>query len=130
MQGEDGERAPRIFPDQSEVVANLRLLRDGQEVTQRIDHDVADKVDASARTPFLEQVLDGVLFGNEEKVGDSIGEDAVDFLRHGAIEATQAGFDMGHGNAEFGSGQRNGYRRIHVSYDQNGSAQIARYRCR
>jgi hypothetical protein len=46
-------------------------------------------------------VLDGVFFGDEEIVGEGIGENAVYFFGHGAIEAAEAGFDVGYGNAEF-----------------------------
>jgi hypothetical protein len=64
-------------------------------MAERIDHDIADEIDGLAGTAFFEEMLDGVLFGDEEKIGKGVGEDAIDFLGHGAIEAAKAGFDMG-----------------------------------
>jgi hypothetical protein len=42
-------------------------------VAERIDHDIADQIDGLAGTAFFEEVLDGVLFGDEEKIGKGDG---------------------------------------------------------
>jgi hypothetical protein len=64
-------------------------------------------------------VLDGVFFGDEEIVGEGIGENAVYFFGHGAIEAAEAGFDVGYGNAEFYGSQRDGDGGIDVANNEN-----------
>ena len=64
-------------------------------MAERIDHDVADEIDGLARAAFFEEMLDGVLFGDEEIVSEGVGEDAIDFFGHSAIEAAEAGFHMG-----------------------------------
>ncbi len=71
---------------------------------ERIDHDVADEIDGLAGAAFFEEMADGVFFGDEEIVGEGVGENAVDFFRHGAIETAQAGFYMGNGNAKLHGG--------------------------
>ena len=37
-----------------------------------------------------------------------VGENPIDFLRHPAIEGTEAGFDVNHWNVQFGGGKRTG----------------------
>jgi hypothetical protein len=64
-------------------------------------------------------MLDGVFFGYEKIVGEGIGEDAIDFFGHTAVEAAEAGFDVGDGNAKLHSGERNGNSGIDVANDKN-----------
>ena len=64
-----------------------------------------------------------------EKVSQPIGDDTVDFLRHGAIEATQACLNMCHANTELRGdhGCRNGG--VHVPvYDYPVRALLQQYR--
>src|SRR5262249_3729551 len=68
---------------------------------------------------FPEQVLNRVVFCDKEVFGQGIGDDAIDFLRHGAVETAQTGFDMCYGNSELGGGQRYGNGRIDITNDQN-----------
>ena len=91
-----------------QFVANGGLLGDWEEVAERIDHDVANKVDGFARAAFFEEMPDGVFFGDEEIVGNGVGEDAINVLGHGAVEAAESCFDVGYGNAELCSGQGDG----------------------
>src|SRR5277367_1365898 len=108
MESEDGEAVPPGAIFESEIIADGGVLGDGQKVAKRIDHDVADEVDAFAGPAFFEQMLDGIFFGDEEIVSKGIGENAIDFFGHGAIEAAKSGFDVSYGNAEFYGGQGNG----------------------
>ncbi len=108
MESEHRKTRPRAVFLQLEIVADGRLLRDGQEMAERIDHDVANEKDGFAGAALFEEMIDGVFFGDEEIVGDGVSEDAVDFLGHRAIEAAQAGFDVGYGNAELYGGQGDG----------------------
>ena len=52
---------------------------------------------------------------DEEEVRDLVGEDAVDLLRHGAVEAAQPGLDMGDRDAELRRDERGGQRRVDVA---------------
>ena len=88
-------------------------------MAKRIDHDVANKIDGLAGAALFEEMLDGVFFGDEEIVGQGIGEDAIDFFGHGAIEAAEAGFDVSDRDAEFYSSERNGDGGIDVADDEN-----------
>ncbi len=76
-------------------------------------------MNALAGAAFLEQVSDGVLFGNEKKVRESIGQDAVDLFRHAAVKAAQAGLDVGDVHAELHRGKGNGDGGIDVADDEN-----------
>jgi len=62
---------------------------------------IADHEDAAPGPAFFQKVLDGVLFGNEQIVGEGVGEDAVDLLGHSAVKATEPGLDVSHADASF-----------------------------
>ena len=66
----------------------MGLLGDGQKVEQGVDHHIADHEDAAPGPAFFQKVLDGAFFGDKEIVGESVGEDAVDLLRHSAVKTT------------------------------------------
>jgi hypothetical protein len=88
-------------------------------VAQGIDHDIANEMDGFAGAALFEEVVDGILFGDKEIVGDGVGEDAVDLFGHGAVEAAEAGFDVGDANAEFDSSEGDGDGGIDVPDDEN-----------
>jgi len=69
MQGQDSEPAPIGAVLETQFLADAGILRCGEEMTQRVDHDIAHEVDVFTRPALLEQILDGVLFGDEEVVG-------------------------------------------------------------
>lgn len=88
-------------------------------MAERINHDVSDEINGFARTAFFEEMLDGVFFGDEKIVGESVGENAIDFFGHGAVETAKAGLDMGDGNAEFYGGERNGDGGVDIADDED-----------
>ncbi len=73
-------------------------------MAERVNHDVANEIDGLARTALFEEMADSVFFCDEEIVGEGVGEDTIDFFGHPAIEATETGFYVGDGNAEFYGG--------------------------
>ena len=103
----------------ADFIGDRGFLRDGKKVSERVNHYVADEIDALAMLAFAYQIFDGVFFGDEEIVGKRVGDDAIDFFGHGAIAAAQAGFHMHHGDEEFGGGERGGHRGIDVADDQH-----------
>ena len=48
-----------------------------------------------------------------------VGQDAVYFFGHGAVEAAQPGLDVRHGDLEFGGRERAGERRVRVPVDEH-----------
>ena len=54
----------------------------------------------SSGDSFAPQVLHPARLGHEQPVADRVGEDAVDLLGHGAVEAAQARLDVGHRDAQ------------------------------
>ena len=104
---------------QAKVFTDGRFLSDRKKVAERIDHNVADEIDGLAGAAFFEEMADGVLFGDEEIVGEGIREDAIDFFGHGAIETAQTSFDVGNGNAKLHGGQGNGDGGVDIADHEN-----------
>src|SRR5689334_20031154 len=119
MESQDGELAPACPVLQIKLRADGGLLGNVQKVTQGVNHHVADHENALPGTALLEEVSDGIFFGDKEIVGQRVCEDAIDFLGHGAIKAAESSFDVGNADAEFGGGKRNGDGGIHVADDKN-----------
>jgi len=61
----------------------------------------------------------GVFFSDKKIVGECISQNAIDFLGHAAIKATEPGFDVSYADAKFRGGQRNGDGGIHVANNEN-----------
>ncbi len=57
--------------------------------------------------------------GAEEQVGAVVGEHAVVLLRHGAVEAAQAGLHVRHAQPQLGCGQCAGQRGVRVAVHQH-----------
>lgn len=66
---------------------------------QGVDHDVADEADSLGRDALALQIGRCVPLGGVEAIGDLVGEDAVDFFRHGPVETAQTCFHMHGGYA-------------------------------
>jgi hypothetical protein len=77
-------------------------------------------VDALLRDALALEVVHARALGDEEHVGDRVGQDAVDLLRHGAVEAAQAGLDVHQRHLELGRHQPAGDGRVHVADDEHG----------
>lgn len=78
----------------------------GKIFDKRIDHDIADKLDLGGGNTFAEEVFIAVGRRGEKQVGETIGDQAIDFLGHGAVEAAEAGFEMGDFDTQLGSHER------------------------
>ena len=123
MQGDDAVAAA--------VFNRLRLERGGLETggvgarelvgleQHIVDHHMADVVDRRLALAFAPQVGDGARLGDEEVVGDAVGDEAVDFLGHRHVAAAQAGFDVGDGNVELLGDDRAGQRGVDVANDEH-----------
>ena len=55
---------------------------------QRVDHDVAHKMDFFGRNALFFQVCFGALFGSEQKITHPVCQDAIDLLRHRHVKAS------------------------------------------
>ena len=101
---------PRRGPQIPEAV----LERD-----QGVDHRVADEVHALLGDALGAQVLDRLVAVQEEQLGELVGDDPVDLLRHRAVEAAQAGLDVGDRDAHLRRGQRRRQGRVDVAGDDD-----------
>jgi hypothetical protein len=119
MEREDPEATPAGAIFEAEVGSNGGLLSQREEMTERIDHHIADKMYGFARTAFFEELGDGVFFGDEEIVGNGIGEDAIDFFGHGAVEAAKTSLDMSDRNAEFDGSEGDSDGGIDIANDED-----------
>jgi hypothetical protein len=61
---------------------------------QRIDHHVAHEPDAPGCNAFAQQIIASRALGRIQQVRDLVGQDAIDFLRHLAVETAHPGLDM------------------------------------
>ena len=86
---------------------------------QRVDHRVADVVDAARADALGLQVLDRLGAVREQHVRQAVGEDAVDLLRHAPVERAQPGLEVGDGDAHLRRGERAGERGVHVAGDEH-----------
>ena len=67
---------------------------------QRVDHRVADEVDACRRRgPRWRGVRQRPGYVTKQQVGELVGEPSVDLLGHRHVEAAQAGLDVSDGDA-------------------------------
>ena len=112
MERQDGE-ALRAERQLLESRRGAGLLSEPEE---RVDHHVADVMDALARDPFPQQVLDGGRLRGEAVVGQRVGHDAVDLFGHAAVEAAQPGLDVGQGQRHLVGDEAGGDRRRDVTH--------------
>ena len=55
---------------------------------------MTDMMDALRRMAFVQKVGHALGLGHEKPVGNRIGDQSVDFLRHGPVATAKARFDM------------------------------------
>jgi hypothetical protein len=91
-------------------LSNARLHRN-----ERVDHCVSNEMHTLRWDPFVHEVLDSDPRMNEEKVGYFIGNDSVDLLRHGAIEASEPSFDVSDWDLKLCGNEGCGKCRVHVA---------------
>jgi hypothetical protein len=109
-------RSPRFHSGELE---GLRPLpRDGREAEIRVEHDVADLVDAF-RDPLVRQVPDGGLGRREEEARHTVDQDAVQLLRHRAVKGAEPGLHMGDRDAELRRSERAGESGVRVPVDEH-----------
>jgi hypothetical protein len=56
---------------------------------------------------------------NEEKIGHSVRDDAVEFLRHAAVEAAQSGLDMPDGDLQLCGHEGRRHGRVHIAWNEH-----------
>ena len=86
---------------------------------QRVDHRVADVVDAPGADALGLEVGLALRAVREEQVGELVGEDAVDLLRHAPVARSQARLDVRDRDPHLGGGERAGERRVDVPGDDD-----------
>jgi len=98
-------------------------------VEQGVDHQIAGEPNARRVDPFPREIALGVALGGEQEIGELIGQDPVDLLRHAPIVAAQAGLHMHHGDALLGRNEGTSNRRVDVAHHQHRiRTQVVHYR--
>ena len=103
-----GGRPCRRFPRRLELGA------------EGVDHHVADQPELLLGHPFAAQVRKAARLGDQQQVRHGVGEQAVDLLRHRAVEAPQAGLHVDHLDPELHRGEGAGHGAVHVAEDHRG----------
>jgi hypothetical protein len=85
-------------------------LRRRQKLYERIDYHVADAEDLLGRNSLFLKIDVSVLARGKQQICELIGNQPVDFLRHGAVERAQSGFDVAHAHSSLGADQSRGDR--------------------
>jgi hypothetical protein len=98
-----------------EAAVDVGSLQQRPQPHQRVDHRVADEMDALGRDALAEEVLLGFGAVREAPGRDLVDEYAVDLLGHRPVEAPQAGLDVRHGNVELDGRERPGQSRVDVA---------------
>ena len=76
-------------------------------------------MDRRFRPSLGQQVRPGLGGVDEEELGDLVGDDPVDLLRHRAVEAAQPRLHVPDGQLELRRGQGGGERRVDVARDEH-----------
>jgi hypothetical protein len=69
--------------------------------------------------PFGTQVVDGLGAVQEEQLGETVGDDPVHLLRHGQVEAAQAGLDVGDRDSHLHRDEHRRQGRVDVAGDDH-----------
>ena len=91
---------------------------------ERVDHDIADAFDLSGATPSRREIVVGVGRRGPQQIGDRVGDEPVDLLRHRPVAAAQPGFEMGELQAEFFRDQRAGGGRVDVADNDDPAGRV------
>jgi hypothetical protein len=94
--------------------------REGARLEQQRDvhHHVADEVDTAGHVLALE-VLHRRLGRAQQHVGKVVGHDAVELLRHRAVERAHPGLDVRDRDVRLRGGEAAGERRVRVAVDEH-----------
>ena len=69
--------------------------------------------------PLPKQVLVRVRRRGEQKLGDLVGQNAVNLFRHRAVERPQARFHMGHWYQQFSTNHGRRHSRVHITINHH-----------
>ena len=95
---------------------------------QRVDHGVAHEDDALAADALRGQVDLPFRRGHEERVGEQVGDTAVDLLGHGHVEGAQAGLHVRDRDEQLGAHQRRRQRGVDVAVDDHAIGRLGQER--
>jgi hypothetical protein len=89
-----------------------------------IEHHVAAEDDVLFGKALVAKVLHGFCCGSKEEGGEVVGDDAVDFLRHAAVEGAKACFYMIDREMLLGGSESTGEGGVGVAIDQHSIVMI------
>ena len=114
------QRYDAVFPSsQLHIPASIRRLDPATQHLERVDHNVAHKVNLVFVDTFPQQVRVRVCRWRPQQVSNCIGDQAIDLLGHAAIPATKACFEMYDWYPEFSPDHCARRRGVHVADDDN-----------
>src|ERR1700687_422743 len=76
-----------------------------QKADQRVDHHVAHQMNSLFCDALTDKILISVRGWSEKHIGNLIGQKAINFFRHGAVEGAQTSFHVSHRDQKLGANQ-------------------------
>lgn len=97
----------------------LTTPRGRQEPDEGVDHDIADEMNSFLGNAFAKEIDFTVLGRREQNIGEAVGHNPVDFLRHGSIEGPQSGLNVTDRNQQLRADESRSNSGIHVAINQS-----------
>ena len=113
------KRRDEVVAGQSQLLAHpdrIEAVEVGQEC---VDHGVADEMDALGGHALAGEVRDRIGARAQQEIGEAVGDDPVDLLRHRHVEGAQSGFDVCDRDAELARGDGCGEGGVDVAVDDD-----------
>ena len=111
---------------QFELTKDRRLPCAREDLDERVDHCVSDKVNARPLDALTQEVVLSLGTVDQATVRDLVDEHPIQLLRHVAIEAPKTCFEMGNRDSELGRRQARCQRRVDVAGDDHERRTLAK----
>ena len=86
---------------------------------ERVDHDVSHALNPIRPDTLVSQIQVGVWRWCPQEISDGIGENSIDFLGHGAIEAAKAGLKMRNRQKQLFGNDGCGHGGVYIAHDDD-----------
>ena len=103
----------------AQATQNIRLPCSSKALSQGINHQIANHMNALVRDALIQQIPAAAFFGHQQEVRNRICYNAVYFFRHALIEAPKPSLDMEDWHLQFDGNHRSGHRGVNVAHNND-----------